>query len=71
MRPQDRYKIEVFWSDPDDAYIAVVPNVERLQFVSTHGETREAALTELEEVLQFIAELAKEDGNPLPDPGSR
>ncbi len=63
----DRYEIDIFWSEEDDAYIAVVPNVERLRFVSAWGETREDALREIQEVLSVIDEMAQEAGNPLPE----
>ncbi len=63
----DRYEIDIFWSEEDDAYIAVVPNVERLRLVSAWGETRENALREIQEVLSVIDEMAQEAGNPLPE----
>ena len=66
--PVNRYEIDIFWSDEDDAYIAIVPHVERLRFVSAGGETREDALRELQEVLSVIDEMAQEAGNPLPEP---
>jgi predicted RNase H-like HicB family nuclease len=66
----DRYEIDIFWSDEDAAYIAVVPGVERLRFVSAWGETREDALREIQEVLRVIAEMAQEAGNPLPEPAA-
>ena len=62
----NRYEIDIFWSDDDDAYIAVVPNVDRLRHVSAWGETREDALREIEEALSVISEMAEESDNPLP-----
>jgi predicted RNase H-like HicB family nuclease len=64
----DRYEIDIFWSDEDDAYIAIVPSVERLRYVSAWGETREDALREIQEVLSVVDEMARESGNPLPEP---
>ena len=66
--PVNRYEIDIFWSDDDDAYIAVVPNVDRLRYVSAWGETREDALREIQEALSVISEMAEESGNPLPEP---
>jgi predicted RNase H-like HicB family nuclease len=40
----DRYSVRIFWSDEDDGYIAVSPE---LGGVSAFGETPESALAEL------------------------
>lgn len=59
----ERYGMQVFWSDADQGYYAVFPEVPR---ISGFGHTPEQALAELREVLEAVVEVYREEGWPLP-----
>lgn len=59
------YKINVFWSNKDQAFIGVCPDFNGLAVV---GKTREEAFQEAEAALQDYIEIYQEDGIPLPEP---
>ena len=62
---KSKYKIEIFWSDEDDCYVAKVPE---LPGCGTDGTTyEEAARNAQEAILSYIGALAKE-GKPAPVP---
>jgi antitoxin HicB len=61
----DRYGYNVFWSVDDGGYIAISPEFSRL---SAFGETAEAALAELQGVLDEAIQQYEEEGWPLPVP---
>src|SRR5690349_2655255 len=67
MRPQmkNKYSFNVFWSDEDDAYIAVSPEFPSL---SGLGDTPDEALAELEPVIDAVIQRYHEKGYPLPEP---
>jgi predicted RNase H-like HicB family nuclease len=60
----DKYAIEIFYSDEDNGYIAVVPE---LPGCSAFGETEEAALREAKIAARLWIETAKNDGRPIPE----
>lgn len=59
------YPILIFWSDEDDAYIADVPD---LRYCSAHGDTPEEALREVKVAMSLWLEVARERGDPVPEP---
>lgn len=61
----DQYSIVCQWSDEDEGYIALVPE---LKGVSAFGETPAEALAELEIAKKLHIRVHEEDGCPLPDP---
>ena len=61
----DHYTVEVFWSDEDKGFIAFV---HELEGCSAWGETRDAALREVETAIELWIEAAKEIGRPIPLP---
>lgn len=63
----DRYRIEVFWSDEDECWIANVPG---LKYCSAHGETPEEAFAEAQIAKRGWLESAREIGVPIPEPTS-
>ena len=63
-----RYPIEVFWSDEDEGYIAVAPD---LPGASAWGKTEAEAITELHTVIELWVKAAKKAGNPVPGPSDR
>ncbi len=62
------YHIDIFWSDEDQAYIANLPDFE---FCSAFGDTPEEALRELLVAREGWLEVAREHGDPIPEPRYR
>lgn len=62
----DRYPVELFWSDEDDGYMAVVPD---LPGCSAFGATREEAASEVQHAIAAWIDAAKAAGNSIPQPG--
>ena len=63
-----RYPIEVFWSEEDEGYIAVAPD---LPGASAWGKTEVVAIRELRTVVELWIKAAKKVGNPIPKPSDR
>ena len=61
----DRYTVTIFWSEEDQAYIAVV---DELEGCSAWGKTREEALKELKTAMGLWLQVAREHGDPIPKP---
>ena len=59
------YPAQVFWSDDDNGFIALAPD---LPGCSAFGETRGEALTELDDAIEAWIAAAKNAGNPIPHP---
>lgn len=62
------YHINVFFSEPDDAYVADIPDLEAC---SALGDTPEAALREVLVARQAWLEAARSAGKPVPPPTYR
>lgn len=62
---EDRYSISIFWSEEDDAYIALSPDFPGL---SAFGSLPEEAAREAADVLAAMAESLREEGAQLPKP---
>jgi predicted RNase H-like HicB family nuclease len=62
-----KYTIEIFYSEEDEGYIAVVPE---LPGCSAFGETEEEALTEIEVAMGLWLETARKESRPIPQPQS-
>jgi predicted RNase H-like HicB family nuclease len=65
---EDRFEIDIFWSDDDDTYIAVVPDIPSC---TAWGDTYEVALREIRTAIQGNIEVAREFGHPIPQPKLR
>ena len=63
-----KYAIEIFYSDEDEGYIAVVPE---LADCSAFGESEEAALREIMAAMELWLETAEKDGREIPQPGGK
>ncbi len=65
MKPsvEDRFEIDIFWSDEDDAYIAVVPDI---PYCTAWGESYEEALVQVRVAIRANIETAREFGHPIP-----
>jgi len=61
----NKYAIEIFYSEEDDGYIAVIPE---LSGCSAFGETVEEALGEILLASDLWIETAKIEGRPIPEP---
>jgi antitoxin HicB len=61
------YRVEIFWSDEDDGYIAVVPD---LPGCSSFGSDRREAATQIEDAMRCWIEAMEMAGNPVPCPTS-
>lgn len=62
---ENNYSITIFWSDEDQAFIAVVND---LPGCSAFGETREEALQEIKTAMSLWLDVAREHGDPIPEP---
>lgn len=65
MTGSNRYPSQVFWSDEDEGFIAVAPD---LPGCSAFGETAGEALAELQQAIPLWIGAAKDAGNPVPKP---
>ena len=61
----NRYAIEIFFSEEDEGYIAVVPE---LPGCSAFGETVEEALGEVLTASELWLETARTEGREIPEP---
>ncbi len=60
-----KYAIEIFYSEEDEGYISIVPE---LPECSAFGETEEEALKEIKVAMGLWLETAKKDGREIPKP---
>jgi predicted RNase H-like HicB family nuclease len=62
------YHINVFYSEPDQCYVADIPD---LKFCSAFGATPEEAVHEVAIAKTAWLEAAKDQGKPIPKPRYR
>lgn len=62
------YRIEVFWSDEDELWIADVPD---LPLCSTHGQAPHEAVAEVEQAIDARLDAAHATGRLIPKPSCR
>jgi predicted RNase H-like HicB family nuclease len=60
-----KYAIEIFYSEEDEGYIAIAPE---LPGCSAFGETEEEALTEIKVAMELWLETARKEARPIPQP---
>ena len=63
-----RYEVIIYWSAEDQAFIAEVPE---LPGCMAYGATYQAALANVEIIIQEWIETARELGRPIPEPRGR
>ena len=63
-----KYEVIIYWSEEDKAFIAEVPE---LPGCAADGATREAALKNVNVIIDEWIETAKELGRPIPTPRGR
>ena len=68
MKPEFRYEVVLYWSEPDESVIAEVPE---LAGCAADGATYAEALAAVEVVVREWIETAKELGRPIPQPKGR
>jgi predicted RNase H-like HicB family nuclease len=61
-------RINIFYSNEDEGYIADIPD---LKYCSAFGETPELALQEVQIAKTAWLEAAKATGKPIPEPKYR
>ena len=66
--PKPRYKVIIYWSDEDQAFIAGVPE---LPGCAADGRSHSDALRNVEVIVQEWLETARELGRPIPRPKGR
>lgn len=62
---QQKYTKEIFYSEEDEGYIAVAPE---LPGCSAFGETEEEALKEVKTAIDLWIETARKEGREVPEP---
>src|SRR5574337_570427 len=67
LSKQPKYPKQVFWSDEDEGYIAIAPD---LPGSSAFGESEAEALQELDAAIAGWIAAAKAIGNPVPPPST-
>lgn len=60
------YLVEVFWSDDDDGYIAIAPDLPGCS--AFHAHDRALAVNELEDAMDAWLDAQLAAGNPIPSP---
>jgi predicted RNase H-like HicB family nuclease len=65
MNKMYRYAIEIFYSEEDEGYIAIVPE---LSGCSAFGNTEEVALREVKTAMNLWLETARKEGREIPEP---
>lgn len=61
----NKYPIEIFWSDEDEGYIALAPD---LPGCSAWGATEEAAIKELRDAIAAWISACEQSGESVPAP---
>lgn len=64
-KESDIYKKIVYWSDEDDCFIGMCPE---LMYGGVHGKDALKVFKELNIAVEEVIEIYKEDGTPLPEP---
>lgn len=60
-----KYEISIYWSDEDDSYVAVVPD---LPGCMADGGSYQEALAAAERAIELWIETARELGREIPEP---
>jgi len=63
-RESDIYKKIVDWSNEDDCFIGMCPE---LMYGGVHGDDPVEVFKELSETIEEVIAIFKEDGKPLPE----
>ena len=66
-KESDLYKKIVYWSDEDECFIGVCPE---LMYGGVHGSDPVEVFKELSEAVEEVIDIIVTDGKPLPEPKS-
>ena len=61
----DLHKKVVYWNDEDQCFIGMCPE---LMFGGVHGDDALEVFIELNQAVDEVIQIFKEDGTPLPEP---
>ena len=64
----NRYEVVIYWNSDEETFVAEVPE---LPGCAAEGQTREAAVVNVEAVIQDWLESAREAGRQIPEPRGR
>jgi predicted RNase H-like HicB family nuclease len=64
-KESDLYKKIVYWSDEDETFIGICPEI---MYGGVHGDDPVEVFKELGEAVEEIIEILKAEGRPLPTP---
>ena len=64
----NKYTIKIFWSDDDNGYIAVVPD---LPGCNAFGDTPEEAVHEIQDAIEAWIAACIVSGEPVPEPSKQ
>lgn len=67
MKPSQKYAKMVQWSDEDQCYVGICPD---LFYGGCHGDDEQAVFSELCRRVEEVVELHERDGLPLPAPSA-
>jgi predicted RNase H-like HicB family nuclease len=62
---EERFTVEIGWNESIEAYVARVPDIPELV---AWDETQEDALKKVRRAIRANIEMAKEYGDPVPEP---
>ena len=63
------YSMVIQWSDEDQLFLVTIPEFADLVVMPcTHGENREEAIHNGEEVIEMYLEAWQAEGDPIPEP---
>jgi predicted RNase H-like HicB family nuclease len=62
---EDRFTVEIGWNQNLDAYVARVPDIPEL---AAWDQTQEGALKKVRKAIRSNIEMAREYGDPVPEP---
>ncbi|MEG4422367.1 type II toxin-antitoxin system HicB family antitoxin [Microcoleus sp. AT3-A2] len=66
-----RYSMIVQWSDEDGLFLVTIPEFsDRVVMPCTHGQTREEAIHNGEEVIEMYLEAWEAEGESIPEPST-
>jgi predicted RNase H-like HicB family nuclease len=63
-----KYETIIYWSQEDNVFIVDVPE---LPGCKAHGDTSQLALENAQDAIDLWLEIAKEFGDPIPEPKGR
>ncbi|MDB9512265.1 type II toxin-antitoxin system HicB family antitoxin [Kamptonema animale CS-326] len=66
-----RYSMIVQWSDEDGLFLVTIPEFsDRVVMPCTHGQSREEAIHNGEEVIEMYLEAWEAEGESIPEPST-